>query len=211
MEASLFNSNDLKTQLPQDKTAKPGARIRKTPKTVLSKARDSLQEAIGHLEQNEEIHFVSCSQWSTHDLVFHILEQIGPAEITAATWSMSQPAAEVILKYLMDGRITRLRLLLDWRVKVRTPKALQIARTACADLRLTACHGKVCVIENDTMRVSIVGSANFTNNPRIESGVISTHDSVADFHREWLESELAKANPFEVELGRPKERVETED
>jgi len=196
---SLFAVGDLKTQLPDGQKQKTAARNQAEPETKLSKVQASLTDAIGELEKDQEMHFVSCSQWSTHNLIDHILTQIGPAEITAATWSMSQPAAEQIMTMLHAGRILSLSLLLDWRVKVRTPEALDLARENCAKLRLASCHAKVCIITNHKMAVSIVGSANFTNNPRIEAGAISTFRSTADFHLDWLNREIEKASPFAAE------------
>jgi hypothetical protein len=65
-----------------------------------------------------------------------------------------------------------------------------------ADIRLTTCHAKIVVLQNQQWSVAIVGSANFTNNPRIEAGIVSTERAVGDFHRDWMLAEIANAKPF---------------
>jgi len=53
---------------------------------------------------------------------------------------------------------------------------------------------------NDSWAISCVGSANFTNNPRIEAGHISTARNVAEFHADWSRAEIANAAPFGVDM-----------
>jgi hypothetical protein len=48
--------------------------------------------------------------------------------------------------------------------------------------------------------ISVVGSANFTSNPRIEAGHISTNPQTADFHAAWMMAEINNAAPFGVDM-----------
>jgi hypothetical protein len=53
------------------------------------------------------------------------------------------------------------------------------------------------VIENDEWSITINGSANYTNNPRIEAGCIIPLKASAEFHRKWILELLEKGEPFE--------------
>jgi hypothetical protein len=52
------------------------------------------------------------------------------------------------------------------------------------------------VIRNAQHALSIVGSANFTNNPRIEAGTVCNSNVIADFHQKWILEVLQNAHPF---------------
>jgi len=84
--------------------------------------------------------------------------------------------------------------------KVRTPSFLAVARQQFADIRVSSCHAKAFALINDSWAISCVGSANFTNNPRIEAGHISTARNVAEFHADWIRAEIANAAPFGVDM-----------
>ncbi len=173
--------------------------------SVLGKALSRVQEVIGTVTMGESLHYVSIGEWSMHDILFHLLSQTGPADVYIATWSVSEDAVRQLIQKVTDGSITRLYGILDWRVKVRRPEAFELARFNVADLRLTTCHAKVTVIRNEAWGIAIVGSANYTNNPRIEAGVIACDFDVASFHQDWMASEILKADPFETQKTRRNE------
>lgn len=169
---------------------------KKSGKRVIGKENSACQDVIGTLEKDSIIQFVSKAEWSTHDLLFHILKQTGPAEVTLATWSVTTPVISKISNMIETGLITKLDGLFDWRMKVRCPEAEQFMRYNCVDIRLVNCHAKVTVIKNEAWNITIVGSANLTNNPRIESGVIFTDKETADFNLIWMRGELKNGKFF---------------
>lgn len=165
-------------------------------KAVLGKRYDKCRQVIGKISMGDCIHYVSMGEWSLHDLVFHLLSITGPAEITMATWSVSEDAVRLMLKNIEHGLIKKLSLLLDWRVKVRRPEVLSLVKSNITEIRESSCHAKLAVIENDGWQICIVGSANLTNNPRIEAGVIHADKNAADFHKKWMDAEIRNADPF---------------
>ena len=197
MTGSLFNSTDLQEEVKP--TKKPKSSAHKTngkKKRVVGKENSICKDVIGKLEQNTILQFVTKGEWSTHDLLFHILNQVGASEVTIATWSVSSPVVAQIANLLETGLITQLNGLFDWRMKVRCPEAEQFMKFNCAKIRLINCHAKVTVIKNKDWNITIVGSANLTNNPRIESGVIFTDKETADFNLEWMNGELKNGKHF---------------
>ena len=205
MPQSLFNIKEISVSLAKNKKkvskAKATATRAGNKKIITIKARrlERCQDVIGKIKMGEDIHYASCGEWSSHELLAHILNQTGPAHVMFSTWSVSEMAIRLILKWMQDKKILSLDALLDWRVKVRRPEVLELLRfnLSKTNLYLTNCHAKVAVIKNNSWAVSIVGSANFTNNPRIEAGVISCSRTAANFHTDWILREIKRAKPFE--------------
>jgi len=147
----------------------------------------------------ETTHYATAGDWSNHELLFHILKQTGPAHVALATWSISEDAIRLMLDWYHKKLILSMSALLDWRVKVRRPEVLELLKFNLANthLYLTNCHAKTAVVQNHKWSIAIVGSANFTNNPRIEAGVICCSKTAADFHLSWIKDEITRSKPFE--------------
>jgi hypothetical protein len=164
----------------------------------LGKMNEEVEKVFSQIDLTRNTHFVTCGNWSSHDLLCYLLQKTGPADVLIATWSMSEPAALKLFNLLENRLIKSLRGVIDWRVKNRHPAAFQLSQSLFAQLYLTTCHAKVTVIMNDDFNICINGSANYTNNPRIEAGVISVARSVAEFHASWITGLLSKSKPFEL-------------
>jgi hypothetical protein len=189
--ASLFDINSLPDPL-TEKLHSDAAKIsQKEIKT--SKAEETALGVIGKLEMGKDIHFVSADGWSCIDLLNVILDQTGPAEVTIATWSAYEDSIRSLVRSCEKGRITKLSTIFDWRIRVRTPAVYEFLKFNICNICLSNCHAKTTVIENDKFRIVIVGSANYTSNSRIETGVICCSAEVADFHKGWMMEELKHA------------------
>lgn len=204
----LFTLDDPPPPQSPERPFTPKTRSTKPSKTTvhLAGARSHAVAALADLEPGECRHIVSQADWSTHHLIDAALDLTGPADLHLATWSASEDAIRMLLGWLADGRLRSVTALLDWRVKVRRPEAMQLARANFARLRVANCHAKLFVLSAGAgahEAITIVGSANLTANPRIEAAVAHSSPTVADFHREWLESELAGAKPFDEPDGDP--------
>lgn len=152
-----------------------------------------LKKHIGDLDFSKTTHFVTSGRWSMNDLMTYVLLQTGPADVMVATWSIAEIAIRQVLKHHDQGLIKSISFLLDPRVKVRNPKPLQLLSANFA-FRLFRCHAKVTLIRSADHYISIVSSANMTNNPRIERGVIFPYKNVYDFDYKWL-SETINGRP----------------
>lgn len=195
---SLFNISDIKDQL--DDLSKDS--------DVLLLGFDEIDNRVGKLNSNvldvfnkvdfnKTCHYVSCGLWSSHELLYYILQSIGPAHVTIATWSMSSAAAVKLINMLEVGLIRSLTGVLDFRTKNRHPEAFQLSQSAFTKLRLVSCHAKVTLIQNANYQLCITGSANYTNNPRIEAGVITHSLELCQFHQNWITKLLDNGEPFE--------------
>lgn len=159
-----------------------------------------LEDVFGTIKQGYDYPFATGALWSTHDLMSYILRQIGPAHIVFATWSVATSACDRLISMQSKGEILSISALVDWRVQVRTPGVLTLAKHMFSNIKVSSCHAKAFVMQNDDWNISIVGLANLTNNPRIECGHLSTSATVADFHKSWILAEINNSKPFGMDM-----------
>lgn len=193
---TLFDIKDIEVNQPATKSKKK-VKLTTKEKAVLGTRYDTCANVIGHIDKDCAMHYVSMGEWSMHDLTIHLLQQTGPAKVTIATWSISPVGCQHLMNACEEGLITELYGLFDWRIKVRNPEAHQLARFNMNDIRLFNCHAKTTIIQNEEWNISIVGSANYTGNPRVECGVITESKEIATFHQQWIADTISKADPFE--------------
>lgn len=167
--------------------------------TTLGRRLRNCEDVVGIIAKNETKHVVSCGDWSMEHLVAHLADQIGPVDLMFATWSVNDAALARLVTAIEQGAIRSCRAIFDWRVKVRKPNAHTMISAAMpkADIRLTSSHAKVYIMRNGDRAISVVSSANLTTNPRIEATVITDSIDVYEFHKTWMDAELAHAKPFE--------------
>jgi hypothetical protein len=118
--------------------------------------------------------FMHKGDWAIHNVLPFLLEQIGPADVEIATFSISEDSIRPLFFLAESGLINRLTLLLDTTVKRHKLDMLLFAANITADIRISACHAKVLLIENKEYQFGIVGSANMNLNQRWESGFYFT-------------------------------------
>lgn len=196
---SLFKTDDIRDYAAPAVEQAGAVTVALLERVLMGKRNDKVGELFTELIHDSLTSYVSAGLWSMHDLLFRILELTGPARVTFATWSMTQEPVTMLVNALHEGLILELNGLLDVRVKVRNPKVYQFAKMQFGKVRESVCHAKVTVIENDRWAVTINGSPNFTNNPRIEAGDVIVSRAIAEFHRTWIMKEIEKAHPFDDE------------
>lgn len=193
---SLFSLNDLGKKK-VDKGSSASISASGVSVFKIGKANAKLQDVFGAIAQDQVIPYVSLGDWSTHDLLFFLLEQTGPARVWFTTWAISEYAIRQLYQFVEHGMILQLKGIFDYRNGVRKPAELQFLQQITTEIKPAKCHAKVTVIENDDWGISIVGSANFTRNPRIEAGVLFTCRKVAEFEKNWIERELSSKSVFD--------------
>lgn len=153
---------------------------------LVSNSKTHLKDHIKSLQKGHDFHLMTNGNWSTHELILHLLSIIGPAHLYFTTWSMKETPVRMLMQAIEDKTLLSVSAVLDARVWVRNPSVLLLAKNQFAKVRVHDCHAKVTVLENDEWKLSIVGSANMTTNPRVEACVISTNPEVAAFHKDWI-------------------------
>lgn len=142
------------------------------------------------------MHYVSKGDWSIHNLVMELLKKYQPADLFISTYALRETPVRQLVMSLERKEISSIKMLLDYRAKVRTPQVYELAQMNMNQIYLTSVHAKVCVLRSAAGSIAIVGSANWTTNPKIECGVVTMNDQVAEFHINWMQNIMNDAEIF---------------
>ena len=166
------------------------------PDFVICKSPDKLQRLLASLQEDTQVHYISDGDWSTHDLIMELLNDLKPADLFITTYAIREFAIRQLVMAMERKDLSSVNMILDYRAKVRTPEVFQLAEMTMNKIFITAIHAKVTVLRGKNRSVTIVGSSNLTSNPRIEAGVISMNTDVANFHIQWIEKVMQNAEIF---------------
>lgn len=194
----LLRKSDIKQPPAPDADIVPGYLTAGSNEFTLGTVGRELKAVFGELKHNHSAFAPSRGNWSNHDLLGYLLKQTGPAKVWITSWSISEVAMRALVRLIDAGLITEVHALFDERAKIMFPEAYQMAKRNVADLKLTKIHAKCIVIMNDTWNVSVVTSANFNTNRRIEAYVVCEDPVIAKGMHSWIQKELDRGRPFEM-------------
>jgi hypothetical protein len=146
--------------------------------------------AIGDLADHSNVFFMTDGAWSNIDLIGYILSFTGTANIFFTTWSIAADTIAKLSRWKEKGQILSIHAILDQGIRNRKPEILQQAQGSFTNLKLIKCHAKVTVVQNERHSVVLMGSANFTRNPRKEVGMIIKSRELADANIKWILEEF---------------------
>lgn len=149
--------------------------------------KQAIPEVIG---TNSEIQFISKGDWSLWELVDFLMADKTDITIYMATWTISELSSRKISEWVSSGRISKLYAVVDHRTKLRHESAYHMFAGHATNFKATRCHAKVTVIQHSTGFFTILGSSNWTENPRIEVGAIRTDENTATLHKNWIIKEI---------------------
>jgi hypothetical protein len=197
----LFSPEDIEKtmQIPEkeENAYSCSCRINKA-EIRLGKVREKIRDVIGDISGIDLIDYTSMGRWSMHHLLFYLLEKTGPAKVWFTTWAISTKAITMMVDALSDGTITELHSLLDRRIRIRRSDCMAFLTHNANSIFLIDCHAKVLLIENNAWRIVVKSSANFSENKRIESGVIMQIPEVFNINKKWIEETIKGEKAFEV-------------
>jgi len=153
-----------------------------------SKANFSLEQ----IAPGETIHIWNEGKLHLHQVLEAALQHTGRADAHLCSWSISVPAMKSILRLHTSGLIASIAGVVDFRTRKDHPEAFDMARTLFRSLRVHPCHAKVIVLIGEKMNVSILGSANLTNNPKQERILVSADENVVQWDLKHIHEMLEK-------------------
>lgn len=131
-------------------------------------------DSLTNLTHNAVVLLSSEGEWSLHDLLHRLLSFTGPADVAIASFSISEEAIRCFFSEIESGKIKTLRCLLDYTMRSHKIDLMMFLEIVATDVRTSPNHSKIILIENDTWKVAVIGSANFTPNPRLEIACVFT-------------------------------------
>jgi len=130
--------------------------------------------------------WVSNGDWSMHELLVALLSITGVANVFISTYALSETPARILSNLKREGMINDLLVIIDNRVDTRTSNTSQLLKSIATKTVLTDTHAKTTIIENDTWKIVVIGSANYTENVRWENGVILFDIEAVEFQKKWF-------------------------
>jgi hypothetical protein len=184
----LFRSDDIDQAVQQAAERRPerhgvrsGAGVGKPLHAELD-----LGPIFGQLRMDTVVDFYTDGRWSLHQLVRHLLTVTGPADVYLATWTITEDPVRSLVQLKQAGQIRALYGLFNHKVRERAPGAFHLAREQFTAVGEGKVHAKVTVIMNEQWALRVVGSANYSRNPRLEAGDIVLNRQSAEFHRDVI-------------------------
>lgn len=189
---SLFNINDV-LQSPSEKEniKSDGIMVNTINEVRFGAKGQRLENLIGAIEPGKTIHFKTAGEWSCHELVMLIAQQLGICNLYFTTYAIGEFQARMLAKMKDELLLKNIFCIIDKRADTRTPGSMQLMNNI-GKIKLAHCHAKVSVVEGKQLSAVIIGSANWSSNPRIEVSVICYDTAVANFHKEWILKEFEK-------------------
>lgn len=132
------------------------------------------------------VHYLSDGYFSMHDLVISLIKKYAPADLTFTTYALRELPVRQLVMCKQEGLIKNLNALLDYRAQVNSAEVNEFAKQNFTSLVSRPIHAKVCVIKSAEISITIVGSSNWTLNPKVEAGTICGDPSIAEFHLSWI-------------------------
>lgn len=156
----------------------------------IASARDTIA-GFGH---DMDIIGLTHGQFSLLDLIEATLDLTGPADVDIATWSAGLYDADAAARFQADGRIRRIRFVMDSASQKRGQSStVDIADLFGADsIRTTRSHAKFAIITNEAWAVTITSSMNLNLNPRVEQFEMTEDRDRAQFFTSWVDSLFAE-------------------
>lgn len=150
-------------------------RSEKRSRTIRSGSSAHVSEAIGPITPGCEIFCMTNGMFSLIDVLQHAIDATGPAHMDVATWTAADGDLRRAHAFMMDGRITGCRFIVDPSFRSRKPEfcASLVGLFGNDAIRSLPLHGKFALIYNDEWSLSIRTSMNLNPNRRIENVEIS--------------------------------------
>lgn len=112
--------------------------------------------------------FISTKKHSLHHIIDKLLTLTGPADVHIITYSVSDTALRFLCSLKTKGNIKNLNFVFDHSVKKHKFPLCVFASKFADHVVFTSTHIKMVCIENEKHKLSIITSANLTDNMRAE-------------------------------------------
>lgn len=172
---SLVNLNDIKPSTVSDY---PYSNSKNIAETML------------YIPELKCYQIVSKGNFFMHDILLYLLSKITHAEVIITTFSMTEMSARILATNIDNGKIKSLQILMDKDSRKRYPSVHNILSKCASEFVLTGVHAKVLIVKNNEHIYTVLGSHNWTKNPRLEISTLFTDQSTYQFHSNWITNNM---------------------
>lgn len=152
----------------------------------MTDAASAIASVIASVKQGNTVHFYTDGAWSLYQLVTALTEVSGDCIMYTSTYSMSETSARAMQKLKAEKVIREIHCLIDNRSESRSAESMQLLHSVADTCTLLPCHAKVTVLLGKEVSVCVLSSANWTENKRMECGIVTTDPTACAFHMQWM-------------------------
>jgi len=157
-----------------------------------------VKELSDRLPEPGEIFFIwTINQFNAFTFIPWILSISNPIdELIITTYSINTKIIRSLAKYLRNGMVKYLHIVISDSVKFRIPKVIDELTQLSqgfpdrADITYAWNHSKVSLVKLRDHSLIIEGSGNFSENSRHEQYIISNKPEVYDFRKKWIVDDI---------------------
>ncbi len=137
---------------------------------------------------------LSKGQFSLIHALNHLIETTGLADVDIATWTAASADIRQAEQWIKNGKINRLRFVVDPSFKARQPAFCQALVDTFGDdaIRTVRIHAKFTTIGNADWTLAVRTSMNLNTNPRMEMIEISDDPALFGFLQDLTDDIFGK-------------------
>lgn len=193
-----FHDTELTTPAKPEKAISQKAILKQEQKALLRKeAANEIFAGIGGIPAlGTSVDIITNGQSNAGGFYEHIRDQWGHVDMLClATWIINRQYIDMLLEDLESGKLKKLVFLLSNRMgqlgKGHAPNFNRLKAGMMeqpnASFRIANSHAKVYALTNGADHITVSGSGNWSDNPRIENYIISNSKERFDFHLSWMQ------------------------
>ena len=177
----------------------PEAHKRKRRRWAKLSQLGTAEATIGTIAKGETTFILTFGQIALMDALLVILDQSGPASVDVSTWTISDSDIEQTAELVAEGKITKLRMIVDCSFPARKPIFDAMLRKAFGDdaIRVIKTHAKFIIVRGEKLDVVVHASMNMNRNPRLENMEICEDAGFAEFFTNVVDSIFTEVSPNE--------------
>lgn len=197
-----------KFHLDFDAGSEPARSVRRSniKKTIRTDLSGTAGECIGHIEPGDEIHGVTNGQFSLVDMLLHLAQDIGPADVCISTWTMGVYDADQAFAFTRKGLFRSCRWIVDPSFFSRNPELSgRLVDSFGEDaFRAVNTHAKFATMRSSRVSLVIRTSCNLNRNERMESFDLSADEELTQFYERIIAEIFEKHAPASRRMPRAK-------
>jgi hypothetical protein len=152
------------------------------------------------LDRKATVPYYSEAEFSMHELLEFLVEMTGPASILLTSFSITEAAIRTFHRLSDENRLKSIRCIFDNSVRMHRLGLLFFALNVTSEIALTKIHAKIIMIENENWKLTVISSANFNVNDKIEAGIITGCTDIFSFYSQKFEETFKKSLIVEHEI-----------
>lgn len=157
---------------------------------VLGNSLEALDIQFKDLAPGQSAEFATGGKWSMHEMILYFAHKLGQSKLYLSTWALSENPVRALVMAKQEGVFSEINALFDLRIKNNQGAAFHMLTSHCNSYRLTKIHAKIAVMLGDGIGITIISSANLTENKRIEAGAVMYSLKTTLSMIDWMKREI---------------------